>query len=312
MKTLLIVNSAASSVTPRGRVLIQSALSHDHDVTVSETTSRGHATELARAAVGQGYEAVIVMAGDGTLNEAANGLVGSDTVLGVVPSGSTNVFARTVGYVNDPIEATAQLLESMQANRWHRIGLGKANERYFLFHVGIGFDAAVVQQVERRAHLKRYAGHPLFAWSAFLTWGRYSAGRKPRFSVTFRTDKENESSLVEGYFSICMNSNPYTFAGNRPLNLAPGLTFDKALTIITIRSLSFATLSGLTVSALMSGKYLRNHRHTHVQGDIVESTVEGNGSFPYQLDGDYLGEVESLSLAYQPDVLNVFMPDYAP
>src|SRR3954452_17730869 len=97
----------------------------------------------------------------------------------------------------------------MNANNRTRIGLGNANGRYFLFHVGIGFDAAVVEQVERRASLKRYAGHPLFVWTALLTWARYGGRKRPRFSVRF---PENDSAPpVDGYLTICLNSNPYTF-----------------------------------------------------------------------------------------------------
>src|SRR5215212_12105618 len=110
LKILLLVNSSASSVTPRSRVVIQKALSADHDVTLAETSRRGHATRLAQGAAAAGTEVVVVLGGDGTLNEAANGLAGSKTALGVLPGGSTNVFARTIGMTNSPIEATGELL----------------------------------------------------------------------------------------------------------------------------------------------------------------------------------------------------------
>jgi diacylglycerol kinase family enzyme len=69
----LIVNPSASSVTARGRVVITKALAADHEVTVSETVRRGHATRLAAAAAADGADVVVVLGGDGTLNEAANG-----------------------------------------------------------------------------------------------------------------------------------------------------------------------------------------------------------------------------------------------
>jgi diacylglycerol kinase family enzyme len=144
MRVLLLVNTSASAVTARGRVVIQKALAADHDLTVAETSRRGHATRLAQGAAADGVDAVVVLGGDGTLNEAANGLAGSSTALGVLPGGSTNVFARTIGMTNDPIEATGELLSAMAARRIQRIGLGSANGRFFLFHVGMGFDAAGV------------------------------------------------------------------------------------------------------------------------------------------------------------------------
>ena len=101
MRVLLVVNAFASSVTARSMVVIRKAFSADHDVEMVETTRRGHAARLARGAANEGVDVVVVMGGDGTLNEAANGLVGTDTALAVLPGGSTNVFARTIGLPND-------------------------------------------------------------------------------------------------------------------------------------------------------------------------------------------------------------------
>jgi diacylglycerol kinase family enzyme len=198
----------------------------------------------------------------------------------------------------------------MHAGSKKRIGLGSANGRYFLFHVGIGFDAAVVEQVERRASLKRYAGHPLFVWTTLLTWARYGGRHKPRFAVRFKAS-DGESATpesVDGYLTICMNSNPYTFLGNRPFNLASDLTFDQGLAVITIRSLSLPTFAGVVISAMMSGRYLRHHPRTDFRNDVSDCEVVGYGKFPYQLDGDYLGDVDSLSLRHESEVLDVFMP----
>src|SRR4051794_14524506 len=110
MRLLLLVNASASAVTARGRVVIQKALSADHEVTTAETSRRGHASRLAQGAAADGIDVVVVLGGDGTLNEAANGLAGTATALGVLPGGSTNVFARTIGTPADPIEATGSLL----------------------------------------------------------------------------------------------------------------------------------------------------------------------------------------------------------
>ncbi|MEO2156693.1 MAG: diacylglycerol kinase family protein, partial [Acidimicrobiales bacterium] len=143
MKVLLIVNPSASSVTARTRIVIQKALSADHRLEVAATTRRGHATRLAQSAANDGMDVVVVLGGDGTLNEAANGLAGTDTALAALPGGSTNVFARTIGLPDDAVEATGALLDAIEAASIRRIGLGAIGDRYFLFHAGIGFDAAV-------------------------------------------------------------------------------------------------------------------------------------------------------------------------
>ena len=107
------------------------------------------------------------------------------------------------------------------------------NGRYFLFHIGIGFDAAVVRQVERRASVKRWAGHPLFVWSALTTWARGYDRSHPRFPVRFA----DGTVVPDGYFAICLNTNPYTYLGNRPLDLSPAATLDRGLVLITFRTL---------------------------------------------------------------------------
>ncbi|MET0903734.1 MAG: diacylglycerol kinase family protein [Acidimicrobiales bacterium] len=304
MKVLLLVNSSASSVTARSRVVIQKALSADHDVTLAETSRRGHAARLAQHAASRGTDVVVVLGGDGTLNEAANGLARSSCALAALPGGSTNVFARTIGLPNDPIEATSDLLDALAQDRIHRVGLGIVNGRYFLFHVGMGFDAAVVAQVERRAGLKRYAGHPLFVYAGFDTWIRHYDRTRPRFSVRFA----DGSVVDDGYLSICLNTNPYTYLGNRPLNLAQEATLDRGLATVTVRTLDFAKTMRIIGSALGNGKHLRSSRWTDHRTDITQVTVTGYGPFPYQVDGDYLGEADLLELSHEPDVLDLVMP----
>src|SRR5829696_5699258 len=253
MRVLLLVNSSASSVTPRSRVVIGKAISADHDVTVAETSRRGHAARLAQGA-----------AADGT-----------DTALAPLPGGSTNVFARTIGLPNDPIEATGVLLDALSRRSIRRVGLGSVNGRYFLFHTGVGFDAAVVEQVERRAGLKRYAGHPLFVYAGFDTWIRHYDRSRPRFSV-----QHADGTVVDdAYLTIVLNTNPYTYLGNRPLDLAPEATLDRGLASITVRTLQLMPFLGLAVSALRSGDHLRHDRHVDYRTDLTEFTVTGYGPF---------------------------------
>ena len=304
MNVLLLVNSSASSVTARSRVVIQNALSADHDVTLAETSRRGHATRLAQGAAAAGTEVVVVLGGDGTLNEAANGLAGTECALAALPGGSTNVFARTIGMPNDPIEATGDLLDALADGHIRRVGLGSVNGRYFLFHVGMGFDAAAVAQVERRSGLKRYAGHPLFVFAALDTWTRHYDRSRPRFSVRFA----DGSVVDDGYFSICLNTNPYTYLGNRPLNLATEATLDRGLAVVTLRTLAFGRTMRIIGSALGNGKYLRSSRWTDHRTDLSSLTVTGYGPFPYQVDGDHLGDTELLEIKHEPNVLDLVMP----
>jgi diacylglycerol kinase family enzyme len=304
LKLLLLVNTSASAVTARARVVIRKALSADHDVTTTETSRRGNAMRLAQDAAAAGYDAVVVLGGDGTLNEAANGLAGSDTALATLPGGSTNVFARTLGIAQDPVEATGDLLSALARGSHRRVGLGSVNGRYFLFHVGMGFDAAVVAQVERRAALKRYAGHPLFIYAAFSTWFRHYDRSRPRL----RVEIPDRSPIDDAYMAICMNSNPYTYLGNIPLNLAPDADLDRGLVMATFRSLEMVPLLFNVASVLRKGSRFRRHRTVDYRPDLTEATVSGHGPFPYQVDGDYLGETERLTFRHEPDALTVVVP----
>ncbi len=304
VNVLLLVNSSASSVTARARVVIRKALSADHDVTLAETTRRGHATRLAMGAAASGTDVVVVLGGDGTLNEAANGLAGTETALAPLPGGSTNVFARQLGLPDDPIEATGVLLEALDQGSCRPIGLGVVNGRYFLFHVGVGFDAALVAQVERRAALKRYAGHALFAYAGLDTWARHYDRTRPHFSV----HHADGSVVDDGYMTVVLNTNPYTYVGNRPFNLAPDATLDRPLVAVTVRSLRSLRFLRLMASALGNGARLRSSRWVDYRPDVSQLTMRGFGPFPYQVDGDYLGEIDELEFRHEPDALRLVMP----
>ena len=176
------------------------------------------------------------------------------------------------------------------------------NGRYFLFHVGMGFDAAVVAQVERRAGLKRYAGHPLFVYAGFDTWIRHYDRSRPRFSVRFA----DGTVVDDGYLSICLNTNPYTYLGNRPLNLAPEATLERGLAMVTLRTLAFARTMRIIGSALGNGQAPPHAR----AGPTTAPTSPGSRSpatdpFPYQVDGDHLGDTELLEISHEPDVLDL-------
>ena len=303
MKVLLIFNASASSVTARGRVVIQKALSADHDVTAAETNRRGHATRLAQGAAAEGVDAVVCLGGDGTLNEVANGLAGSSTALGVLPGGSTNVFARTIGVINDPIEAAGQLLSAMAVGSKRRIGLGSINGRYFLFHVGLGFDAAVVEQVEKRSELKRWAGHPLFVYAGFATWFRHFDRNRPYIRIRYDDGEELDSP-----FAIFLNTNPYTYLGNRPLNVAPRADLERPLSVVAFKHMSLLPVMRVIAGALGYGAVPERHRIVHARDEVRHVLVDGHGPFPYQVDGDHLGEIERVELSWEPDLLDLFVP----
>lgn len=331
MRLLLLVNSSASSVTARARVVIRKALSADHQVRFAETSRRGHASRLAQGAAAEGLDAVVVLGGDGTINEAANGLVGTSTALGVLPGGSTNVFARTIGMTNDPVEATGELLASLAAGGVARVQVGQANGRYFLFHVGAGFDAAVVAEVEKRAAAKRYLGAAMFVAATASTWAVGVDRHHHWFTVRQPPTPEGGSPPgvddgLEGLFAICLNTGPYTFLGSHPLDLLPGARLgadrradghgddgpgpsSEGLGVIVFDSISLPTLLGVTLSALRGRTDpLSGSRHVWADRGVRELELVASRPLPYQVDGDYLGETDRLVVRCVPDALNLVLP----
>ena len=306
-KIHLVVNPTASSVTPRARVVIGRAFASDADVEVSLTERRGHATELARVAVSSGADVVVVLGGDGTLNEVACALAGSAVRLGVLPGGSTNVFARSLGMSDDPVEATAQLIDSlsdMHANEEH-MSLGTANGRHFVFHTGVGFDAAVVKEVEKRGHLKRWISHPLFVWSAFRTWAGYD--RAARFRVELFGGAVHQSPLT-----LVLNRDPYTYLGERPVRLAVGADFDTGFAIACFRSLGLVSTLAAAGRALTHPNGLTTGRAVTVERGVKQLIITSSRPFHHQVDGDYIGEVAELRIAHMPASLWVLRPGHPP
>src|SRR5262249_29209750 len=187
-----------------------------------------------------------------------------------------------------------------------RVGLGSVNGRYFLFHTGVGFDAEVVAQVEKRGPLKRYAGHPLFVWAGFTTYFRHFDHSKPRFSVRYEPGGE---VVDDGYLTVVQNTNPSTSLGSRPLCTAPDAGFDQPLTALTYRSLDPVTLlRSVAVALRKRGSGLGRMRKIAYRHHLEELVITVYGPFPYQVDGDYLGEVEQLVFRHEPDVLRLVLP----
>src|ERR671914_1022889 len=137
-RMLVIVNPYATTVSDRLKNLVVYALQSRYEVEAVETEQRNHATELCREAASEGYDVVVAFGGDGTVNEAANGLAGSDTPLTALPGGSTNVFCRGLGIPNDVVDATEHLLGMADRFQPSRIDAGRMNERYFTFSAGVG------------------------------------------------------------------------------------------------------------------------------------------------------------------------------
>jgi diacylglycerol kinase family enzyme len=206
--------------------------------------------------------------------------------------------------VDDPVDAARALVESLRRFRFRRVGLGAASGRRFLFHLGIGFDAAVISRVERRAFVKRYAAHAVYVAAAVDTWFRHYDRSRPRFRVT-----DGDGELVgDSIFAIVSNTSPYTYLGNRPLVVAPAAQLGDPLTLTLFRRLDVRLILRAAASAGMRARMISRHRAIAQRDGLTELTVTGHGPFPWQVDGDYLGEVDRLRITWEPDALTLVVP----
>src|SRR3954447_1497631 len=155
---LIIVNPYATTVSDRLKHLVVYALQGRYQVEAIDTQRRNHATELCREAAGEGYDVVVAFGGDGTINEVANGLAGSDTPMTCLPGGATNVYPRMLGIPNEVVDATEHLLRIADDWRPRQVDLGEVNGRFFTFAAGAGLDASVVRRVDAHPKLKARYG----------------------------------------------------------------------------------------------------------------------------------------------------------
>jgi diacylglycerol kinase family enzyme len=319
VRLLLLVNPTASSVTPEVCAAITDALSVRHDLEVEATTGRGHAAALARGAVEAGIDAVVVLAGDGTLNEAAQGLAGTDTALVALPGGSTNVFARTLGIARTPLDACAQLLRSLDDDACRvRIGVGVADgsggDRRFLFHLGAGFDAATVREMEERhSHLKRRLAHPAFAMAAVDTWmRRYDRTTRITVVPTDRDGAPRVDDRASGPYVVVSNSDPYTYVGRRRVTIAPDAALDRALVLTVFRTLRVGLVVRSVASAVGRARFVAASPDIVQVGDVCGATLSSETPFPWQVDGDHLGSTTAIRVRYEPDALTLVTPGTPP
>jgi diacylglycerol kinase family enzyme len=300
---LVIVNPYASTVSDRLKNLVVYALQGRYSVEAVETQARSHATTICREAAREGYDVVVAFGGDGTVNEAANGLAGSDTPLTALPGGSTNVFCRTLGVPNDVVDATEHLLA--MADRFHpvRVDLARAGERHFTFSAGVGLDASVVERVDAHPYRKARFGEWYFTWTAIGTFNRRYLVNPPRVRV------EAAGASVEGVTAIVQNSNPYSYFGRRPLYICDGS--DNINGRLSAAVLTRATpLEMFTlIPRILSARPGAVTRHRQIESlpnlhGLRVSSV-GDSTFPLQLDGDYVGEFAEVAFGVEPAGLAV-------
>ena len=308
MRALLIVNPHATSTTPLRRDVIASALSSAVELEVVQTRYRGHATSLAATARNDGFGLVLTLGGDGTVNEAVNGILGdtrggtaaSVPALAALPGGNANVFTRAAGLPADPVDATGQVLQALAEGRYRRIGLGLAGDRYFTFHAGLGLDAEVVRAVDGHRARGRAATSVLYLRMILRQFYRVTDRRHPALTL----ERDGHPPAGPLFLGIVSNTAPWTYLGRRPVYTSRQAAFDRGHDLFALRSLG--TVSTLrTASRLLSADGEPRGRSVLALHDQAELTLRSARPVAFQLDGEYVGERESVRFLSVPDALRI-------
>jgi diacylglycerol kinase family enzyme len=337
VRALLIVNPHATSTTRGRRDVIVRALASAVDLEVVQTRYRGDATRLAATAASDKFGLVMTLGGDGTVNEAVNGLLGgtawaraprtvdltqaaeagaapppADAIepvpdagnlpaLAALPGGNANVFTRSLHLPTDPVDAVGRLIEDLALGRERRIGLGTANGRYFTFNAGLGLDAEVVRAVEgRRAH-GRTLTPALYFQTALRQYYQVTDRRHPAITISEPAGLSRDAM----YLCIVSNSAPWTYLGQRPVNTNPDASFDTGLDMLAFRRLgtiaTFRTLRQMLTERTQPPR----GRSVEAAHDLAAIRLGADRPMAFQLDGEYMGEVDEVLFRAVPRALRV-------
>ena len=302
MRGLLIVNPRATTTTGNASELVVRSLAGLVDLDVEYTQRRGHARELAEAA---DAELVIVLGGDGAINEAVNGLMskpdGARPLLAVIPGGGGNVLARALGLPVDTQAAIGRIRDVIAGGRHRTIGLGLAGDRYFTFSAGLGMDAEVVGEVERlRADGHRESAR-LFGWAMLRRYYSGSDRRVPALTV----ERDGQPPMPRVFMTIVTNHSPWTYLRGRPLLPFPDPDFNSGLDLVTLGKLNLTTIFGAVGQMLLVRSRPPRGRHVLTAAGIDTMTVRSARPVAFQVDGEYLGETGAVKFQFVPHALRV-------
>jgi diacylglycerol kinase family enzyme len=300
-RLLLIVNENAYRVTRERRFAIAEALSGAFKLEEAATERPGHAIDLTREAVLDGVEIVAALGGDGTVNEVANGLAGTDVPMAIVPGGMANVFARSLGIPNDALAASHLLVGNAKGSP-RQVTLGVVGGRYFTSNCGVGLDAAIVRRVEEHQRAKKRGGDWFFVWTGLRVFFAGSDRRTPRVQITWGEHLEHRRDGL--FLAIVQNTSPYTYLGRRPMHLCPGAELDAGLDCIALDSLRTPVALSVVLASFGSAKHIGKPHVLHLR-DQRQIAIECDGPMPVQMDGEYIGEHDHVLIEAVPNALSV-------
>lgn len=258
---------------------------HEIDITPSPTFPDCAVMAQVQELLTHEPDLLVSWGGDGTVNEIVNGMFGSDIPLGVLPGGTANLLARELKVPTQIPEA----IKVIGAGKTKRISVGRANGRYFLLMVGIGFDSEVIRNVDW--NLKKTMGTLAFGVAAVKTAAQY---QYPKFQV--KVDGVEKDCV----FAVVCNGREY----GAYFQLAPQADLeDDCLYVCLFKEAGFGNMLRYALHALAS-----NHQ-TLKDVEIFKATeLDATGpEIPVQADGELIGLLP-MKFSIHPGSLRVFVP----
>jgi diacylglycerol kinase family enzyme len=315
MRAVLIVNPTATSTTTAGRDLLAHALKSRLQLTVEHTTHRGHGGEIAQAAVRDGVDLVVVHGGDGTVSNVVNGLLGRPgrlptghvPAMAIVPGGSANVTARSLGIAPGPVDATNQLIglldEYGDQQDWRRIGLIDCGEQWAVFNAGMGIDAEVVAAVEAQ----RDKGVKVTAaryWRVAVPRAIAFSRREPRLTLHL----PGRDPIPGVHFVWVSNTSPWTYSNDRPMLTNPNCTFESGLGVFAVTGMRVIPTLRLLRQIVAKRPKLEAPQLVRDDDAACLRVTCAGPPIASQFDGDYLGVRKEMTFRAVPDALAVVAP----
>jgi diacylglycerol kinase family enzyme len=265
--------------------------------------------------VKDGVDLVVVHGGDGTVSNVVNGLLGPPgelpnghvPALAIVPGGSANVTARSLGIPPGPIDATNQLVWLLdrygQEKKWRRIGLIDCGEHWAILNAGMGVDAEAVAKVEAKREKGIKVTPTLYITAATRAALAYSR-REPRLTV----ELPGREPISGVHFVFVSNSSPWTYANDRPMYTNPGTTFESGLGVFGVTRLK--VIPSLRLVRQFFSKQPKIEGSQVVRDDDAACVRVSCAGAPIasQFDGDYLGVREQMTFRAVPNALDVVAP----
>jgi diacylglycerol kinase family enzyme len=302
-RMLVIVNPFATTMSARLRNLVIAALHGRYEVEAIDTQARDHATDLCREAAHEGYDVVVSFGGDGTVNEVANGLAGTDTPMTCLPGGATNVLCKMLGIPGDIVDATEHLLAMADDWRPRRIDLGTVNGRAFTYSGGFGLDAMVVKRIEASPELKRHRLREyFFVYAAVETVLRHYVRNPPRMDV------EVGGQTSRAIATVVQNGREFTYLDDKPILLAEGGGLDSgSLAGVALRGVKPRDIPSIALRLLSAKRSVVGQRQILAFSGVdgLRCTSADGRAIPLHVDGDHVGDVTEAVFAIRPGALGV-------